>query len=53
MMTEETKQELKDFKYFLQHTLIPDLQESGMHETAADFETCLKFITELEKQTKQ
>lgn len=34
----------EDFMAYLQHTLIPDLFDSGMSATAEDFQTALVFI---------
>jgi len=35
-----------DFVSYLRETLVPDLHTSGQHETAFDFETCLRFMDE-------
>ena len=40
-------QEESNFVEWLQETLIPDLHDSGTHETAKDFEHCVEIIQRL------
>lgn len=42
--TEEKIWYRKDFIWFLENTLIPDLKDSGLHSTAEDFETAVFFM---------
>ena len=44
------------FVNYLEHTLIPDLKQSGQMQTAHDLETCVMFMTgaddiQFDKQT--
>lgn len=38
------------FLQYLEHTLIPDLLESGRDGTADDFRRAIKYIRQLERQ---
>ena len=45
---EKLTQSEKDFLFFVQNTLIPDLRESDQNSTADDFDKMLSIIEKLE-----
>lgn len=43
----------RNFVEWLKETLIPDLEEGGMPETAKDFERCIQIIEDLDTETRE
>lgn len=55
-MEQHVKDELDcamDFGFYLVHTLIPDLRESGRDATADDFQTCAEYLKKYCDSLKQ
>jgi len=48
-----SEEEIDQFLDFLEHTLIPDLKESGTEATAEDFEKCVAIIEQLRREAHE